>query len=48
LSTTSKENINDSYHALFAKFDDALRKDGFTELQIAVINTAVRRALDLE
>jgi hypothetical protein len=36
-----------SERELFEKFNDQLRKEGFTEVQIAKIDTAVRRALCL-
>jgi hypothetical protein len=32
---------------LFEKFNEVLRSEGFTEVQIAKIDTAVRRALNL-
>lgn len=36
-----------SERELVEKFNDQLRKEGFTEVQIAKIDTAVRRALSL-
>lgn len=42
------EDALQSYqHELLAKLNEALRKEGFSEDQIAKIDTIVRRALDL-
>jgi hypothetical protein len=48
LTNNTDNKLTDNYKLeLFKKFNEALRKEGFTEDQIAKIDTAVRRALDL-
>lgn len=46
--TNTDEAIDDYRRALFAKLNEALRAEGFSEVEIAKISTAVRRALDLQ
>jgi hypothetical protein len=44
---SQNEKVNEFRHALFEKLNAALRTEGFTESQIAKIDTSVRRALNL-
>jgi hypothetical protein len=39
--------IDDYRREFLAKLNEALRAEGFTEVEIAKIDTVVRRALDL-
>jgi hypothetical protein len=41
------EEIDEYRREIFEKFNDALRKEGFSEVQIAKIDKAVRRALNM-
>lgn len=46
--TSKPEDATTKYlQEILENFNEALRKEGFTEVQIAKIDTAVRRALDL-
>jgi hypothetical protein len=41
------EAIDEYRREIFERFNDALRKEGFSEVQIAMIDKAVRRALNM-
>jgi hypothetical protein len=45
--TGTLEDLDEYRQAFFVKLNEALRKEGFTEVQIAKIDTAVRRAINL-
>jgi anti-sigma regulatory factor (Ser/Thr protein kinase) len=42
-----EDALQNYQHEILAKLNEALRKEGFSEDQIAKIDTVVRRALDL-
>jgi hypothetical protein len=48
LASNVDDDLIDQYkRELIEKFNEALRKEGFSEDQIAKLDTVVRRALDL-
>jgi len=45
--STAREVLDEYRQKVFEKFNETLRTEGFTEMQIAKIDTVVRRALGL-